>query len=135
MFSIFESYQCCVICKYLSYWSMIGVCMLLNTIFNSISVILWWSVHLHMLSWGPFYQCSTQDFPSHWLLSNIILSDMLVKHFVCVHWFIQKGHFTMNKRQCKNTKIVRKGEKAVYQRFLLCPQYFQKPFSLGLATV
>ena len=34
--------------------------MVLNAIFNSFSVILWWPVHLSKLSWSPFNKYSTQ---------------------------------------------------------------------------
>ena len=43
-------------------------------VFDSISVISQWPVHLSMLSWSSFNQYSAQYFfPSHWLLSLITI--------------------------------------------------------------
>ena len=51
-------------------------CMVFNTIFNSISVILWLPVHLSMLSWNSFNQYSV-FFPSNLLLSLINIVEAM----------------------------------------------------------
>ena len=43
-----------------------------NAVFNSISVISRWPVHLSMLSWS---YSNTLFFPSHWLLSHITIFE------------------------------------------------------------
>ena len=64
-------------------------CMGFNGVFNSISVIPQWPVHLSMTSWSSFNQYSTQ-YSLHWLLSHITIvetwdwtSDLLFSSFQC----------------------------------------------------
>ena len=48
--------------------------MVFNAVFNSISVISRWPVHLSMFSWTSYNQY-TIFLPSHWLLSHITIVE------------------------------------------------------------
>ena len=50
--------------------------MVFNDVFNNISAIWQWSVHLSILYWSSFNQYSSQySIPSHWLLSHITIAE------------------------------------------------------------
>ena len=52
--------------------------MVLNAVFNSISVVLRRPVHLSMLFWRYFHQYYGIIYlPSHWLLSNITIVETM----------------------------------------------------------
>ena len=48
--------------------------MVFNAVFNSISVISRWPVHLSMLSWNSFNRYSRQ-YSFRWLLSHVIIVE------------------------------------------------------------
>ena len=58
-------------------WDWFIDCRVFNAVFNSISVISRWPVHLSMLSWSSFFQpvLCTRFFPSHWMLSQITIVE------------------------------------------------------------
>ena len=119
-------------------------CMVFNTVFNSISVILQWPVYQPILSWGSFNQYSTQYSFQVIHLQNIhrMLACCLLippsppkkkkKNFsvwVLIYLFVSLSLTTQSRFLTTRSKelfenIVGKGENAGYQHFVLFPQRF-----------